>query len=153
MCVSIISRWFCSHVVILLFINCNRVPCPTPSRGWLHRSYETTQIHVGIMPKWSWGWRKEVGVVVLFTVECHIRRMLLPKYFWGGTSHIEVMTQRAEVLAFLHIPILSRETVFQGMKICSCCKSVWGWNIIHDTQLYLLFIPLFTDFRQIFLTF
>lgn len=62
------------------------------------------------------------------------------KHFWGGTCHIEVMTERAGVLLFLHISLLSHETALQRMKICSCCNYVWGQNIICNTQLYFVLL-------------
>lgn len=142
---------FSSHNSAFCSLHHKSPPC---LRGWFHRSHVITQVHIGMLPKWSWEGRKELGVVFVFVEECHIRWMLLPKPFWGGTCHTEVMTERAGVLLILHISLLSHETVLQGMKICSCCNSVWNFNIICNAQLYfLLFILLFTDFRQIFLVF
>lgn len=143
---------------MILFSSSNSAFCSlhyrTSPRSWFHRSHVITEVHIGILPKWSWEVRKELWVVVVFIKECHIRWMLLPKPFWGGTCHTEVMTERAGVLLFLHMSLLSHETVLQGMKICSSCKSVWGWNIICNAQLYyFIFIPLFIDFRLIFLVF
>lgn len=146
------------HLWMILFSFCNSafysLHYKTLARGCFHRSHVIIQVHIGILPEWSWEGRKELGVAVVFVVECHTRWMLLPKSFWDGTCHIEVMTEKVGVLLFLHISLLSHETVLQGMEICSCCNSVWGWNIPCNAQLYFpLFIPMFTEFGQIFLVF
>lgn len=119
MCVSFISRWFCPRVITPFFAEWITGPPQEP-----------TGPH-GNPARGAGGGRRDQGASVVFVMECRIRWVLLPKHFWGGICHIEMMTEGAGVLFFPPVSLLVHKMALWAAKTYSWLLQLCLWLESH----------------------